>query len=146
MKLYHGTSASVARGALSFGIQTREDSGVESLWEECPSRADIVYLTSAYAPYFGLHAAAAAGEKELGLVEVELDDLWEPALVPDEDFVEQATSQSGAPANPEGSMEERTKYFRDHIEDYARTTGGPHWIDSGRSGAWGASTGRTCLV
>lgn len=102
MKLYHGTSEAVARAALTDGLLPREESGIESLWEECPSREDLVYLTVAYAGYFAAHAG---GGGRWGIVEVDTDLLpeGEDLLVPDED---------------EG-MAERTRWFRDRLGMFA---------------------------
>ncbi|MGW8177299.1 MAG: hypothetical protein ACWGQW_00660, partial [bacterium] len=58
MKLYHGTSARVARKAGQQGLKPRGKR--KSNWD-VPSRSDLVYLTLAYAAYF---AAVASKPKE----------------------------------------------------------------------------------
>jgi len=118
--LYHGTSETIARQALTQGLLPRDFSGVESVWSDCPSCPDYVYLTTAYAPYFALNAS----DDKLGIVEIDLDCLDPDELYPDEDFLEQATRGKG-PA-PEGlTMEERTEWFRDNLVNFQR-----YWADS----------------
>jgi hypothetical protein len=109
MKLFHGTSAVVARQAKIEGLKPRGDR--DGNWDECPSRSDLVYLTTAYAPYF---AFCTKDADEFGIVEVDADLLDETLLLPDEDFMEQATR-----GQFEGSMEERTMMFRDNLEEFA---------------------------
>jgi hypothetical protein len=122
MLIYHGTSEAVARAALEDGLLPREEAEVESNWEEHPSRADMVYLTRAYAPYFAL-CAAEPGEK-WGMVEIDTslivpdgfdDPTLEEFLFPDEDFLEQI-SRSGNSDCPEGlDLTARTTWFREHL-------------------------------
>jgi len=118
MKLYHGTSASVARLAVRQGLRTRKSTGVAGNWDKCPSRPDQIYLTNAYAGYFA-GCAAEKGEA-WALIEVETDRLDEDAFVPDEDFLEQMTRMTGASMRdlglPDGSgVLQRTGWFRKHI-------------------------------
>lgn len=110
MKLYHGTSAGVARLSLTEGLVPRGER--KSNWE-IESRDDLVYMTAAYAPYFALCTEDA---DEFGIIEIDTDLLDSSLFLPDEDFMEQATRDIGF---PEGSMEERTQYFRDHLEEFA---------------------------
>jgi len=117
MKLYHGTSATSARSASTSGLHPRGDN--VGNWEENPSRDDCVYLTSAYAPYFALCAAAYSNDL-LGIVEVDTDLLLQDRLLPDEDFLEQATRKG---ANDD--MQGRTAMFRDNLEYYQE-----HWENS----------------
>lgn len=123
MFLYHGTSEEIAINSLTDGLLPRCDSGAESLWEDCPSLPDFVYLTAAYAAYFA--ANAAIKNKRWGIVEVDINCLDEDQMYPDEDFLEQATrGQSGLA--PDGlSMKERTEWFRDHIWGFQE-----YWRDS----------------
>lgn len=117
MKLYHGTSAKALDSILSQGLLPREKS--KGNWEHtiC-SRDDCVYLTSIYAPYFGINAAE---DNQFSILEVETDFLEYDFLLPDEDFLEQATRGQ----EPKASMEERTKFFRDSLHLYAE-----HWEKS----------------
>jgi hypothetical protein len=137
MKLYHGTTADVARLALDEGLCPRGVSGVTGNWEHTvPSASDRVYLTSAYAPYF----AAAAQPEELsmadqrwGVVEIEtdlleLDDDGQPlCLCPDEDWLEQG-SRGEIPKDHVfrdiglqhcKTMEERTTLLREYAPAFA---------------------------
>lgn len=90
MKVYHGTSIDNLNSILSDGLKPRKKK--KGNWKDYPSRTDMVYLTTAYAPFF----AASAGSKETfgkGLIlEIDYDQLDPLNLYPDEDFVAQAIS------------------------------------------------------
>ena len=121
MKVYHGTSESVARAAMTEGLKTRDELGIKSHWDQCPSRGDLVYLTQAYAGYFGFAASEPGGK--IGILEIDLDLLDADLVLPDEDFIEQGTrghddqwqdhiireSLRGL------DMAQRTEFFRDNL-------------------------------
>jgi hypothetical protein len=89
MKLYHGTSAAYLESILKHGLRPRRKQ--KSNWDEYPSRPDMVYLTTAYAPYF-------AYAHDLGnplIVEIDTKQLPQGGFMPDEDFVQEALRQSG---------------------------------------------------
>lgn len=111
MKLYHGTALRHLEGIRQHGLIPRGEG--PGNWPEFPSRDDLVYLTTAYAPHF---AKCAAQDKEPWvIIEIESDNLPEP-LLPDEDFLEQATRND---ENLKGrSLAERTEFFRNNIQDY----------------------------
>lgn len=117
MRLYHGTSAEIARRALEEGLLPRDHSGVDSHWTECPSREDLVYLTTAYAGYFACQATEEL--EHWGIIEIDTDLLPEFAeyLVPDEDWLEQSCRQ--APDLPPEyevlDMQGRTAYWRERL-------------------------------
>ena len=120
MKLYHGTSESVARVAIREGLWPRALTGGESLWERTvPSNSQLVYLTSSYPAYFAANASKE-GER-WAIIEVDTDLLDEDNLHPDEDAIEQSTRRvertgfDELDAIPAGNMKERTIWFRDHI-------------------------------
>jgi hypothetical protein len=118
MKLYHGTSERAARLALQHGLLPRDESGVESNWEDNPSGEGYVYLTAAYASYFAL-SACEEGER-CAIIEIDTDLLpcEDDYLVPDEDFLEQATRGQELPEEwgvNGASMEARTKWFRENL-------------------------------
>lgn len=121
MRLYHGTTESVARKAMTEGLLTREDrGGVDGdRWEGCPSSEKHVYLTAAYAAYFA-SVACGDGDERLAIIEIDTDLLPDGTgdLMPDEDFLEQATRGQAPPQDwdlPAEGMEERTKWFRDRL-------------------------------
>lgn len=109
MKLYHGTSESVARLALVNGLRPRGRK--RGNWKRMPSGKDRVYLTTAYALYFAANMTKE-GER-WAVLEIDTDKLIRTNLVPDEDFLEQGTRLSQKYVK--GTMEERTKFFRDNI-------------------------------
>ena len=128
MKLYHGTSESAAKVALVEGLIPRGWRGASSVWEGCPSHPDCVYLTTAYAGYFAMNATPH--KERWAIMEIDTDQLPQEAiLVPDEDFLEQATRGHPKPADwgfPEdASMEERTAWFREHLFSFSHL-----WKDS----------------
>lgn len=110
MKLYHGTSAAVARRALFGGVEPRGDR--KSTWSVASAK-DRVYLTDSYALYF---AANASGEEDWGIVEIDTTKLYTGNLCPNEDFLEQATREQPNSGCPKGlrTMIQRTKWFRKH--------------------------------
>ena len=121
MKVYHGTTEAVARQAVTESLKPRGESGADTNWENCPSRSDLVYLTVAYAGYFGI-AASEPGTK-IGILEIDLDLLDQSLLLPDEDFIEQGTrghdDQWQDPLIRESirdlDMGQRTEFFRDNL-------------------------------
>lgn len=120
MKLYHGTSERVARLALQEGLLPRDESGVESHWEDCPSGEEYVYLTVAYAGYFAMQATDRDEDGRWAIIEIDTDLLpdGDAHLYPDEDFLEQATRRQELPEDwgiNGASMEDRTKWFREHL-------------------------------
>ncbi len=129
MKLYHGTRESVGRLALTEGLKPRSATGEEGNWEHTVgSSPNHVYLTTAYAGHFA-NAATPDGERWC-VIEVETGRLDPRLFRPDEDWMEQGT-RGGVAAEaleaiyPEsvdvihGTMEERTKFFRDRLDDCA---------------------------
>ena len=140
MKLYHGTCERVARIAMEHGILPRFDSGAPSHWDDCPSSDEHVYLTVAYAPYFAMGATHIEGDGRWAIIEIDTDLLpyGEDGLVPDEDFLEQATrspedrqriqelsESSDWTLHADADMVERTRWFREHLHWFA-----DHWEDS----------------
>jgi hypothetical protein len=117
MKLYHGTSADVARKALDEGLRPRASTGNASQWTECPSREDLVYLTTAYAGYFACNATNELEHWGIVEVDTELLDNFAEGLVPDEDWLEQACRR--APDLPPEyevlDMVGRTAYWRERL-------------------------------
>ena len=111
--LYHGTSTKYLDDILKQGIKPRYDK--ESIWEDNPSRPDMVYLSSAYAVYFSQVASNRLGGKPV-VFEVKVDT---KRLYPDEDFLEQITR-----VDPEWKdtlslgMEERTAWFKNNMLEY----------------------------
>jgi len=112
MLLYHGTSAAYLESILKEGLKPRSVTK-NSNYQLHPSREDCVYLTDAYAPYFAAVASDKHGKWLLVEVDVSIED-----LLPDEDFIEQATRGIKGHLH-DLSMLERTKYYRDKLENYA---------------------------
>jgi hypothetical protein len=127
VKLYHGTAGENVPAILKRGIKPRRATRKNNWKHSVASHEHAVYLTSAYAGYF---AHQAAKTSKLGIIEVDTDQLDPDLLRPDEDFLEQAT-RSGKTSNTEleqlkqASMNERTAWFRVHLDEYAEA-----WEDS----------------
>lgn len=121
MKLYHGTTEAVARAAFKNGLQPRAHTGADSNWKDNPSSPDLVYLTTAYAPYFAM--AACENGESWGIVEVDTTDLETARFQPDEDFIEQASR--GNELIPVSGIVERTAWVRYRLDNFAH-----HWRDS----------------
>lgn len=99
MKLYHGTTSRWLQKILAKGIHPRGKR--KSIWDQYPSRTDMVYLTTAYPLYFAINAIED-NEKSL-IVEIDSDLLDQSLLYPDEDFITQVYMQQG-PAELELSV------------------------------------------
>lgn len=141
MKLYHGTTGAVARASLTEGLKCRALTGVDSNWEQNPSAADRVYLTSVYAPYFAMCAQTdAIHDQEWGLIEVDTGKLNGWYLVPDEDYLEQVTRVMPVDGHQEfygrldktarhallrGDVKARTAWFRANVKHF-----GHMWTNS----------------
>lgn len=83
--LYHGTSSKNIGRILNDGISPRGDLGVESTWDEHPSKEDKAYLTTAYAFFFAINAAS--DEEKAVVFEIDETRLDTSNLYPDEDFI-----------------------------------------------------------
>ncbi len=112
MKLYHGTSERYLQQILRDGLQPRGE--LDGNWEKCPSRSDCVYLTVAYAPYYGFFTANE--EEQIVIVEVDSNLLKRGNLLPDEDYIAQATEKDAIPGE---TLEERTIWVRDRLHTFA---------------------------
>ncbi len=117
MKLYHGTSIQAAYRIRDEGLRPRGRR--IGNWKYNPSKKNAVYLTRLYAGYF----AFCASKGSWGLIEVETDLLDPDLLRPDEDFLGQVYMQQ----NPHANLEEVTKEFVKHLDDYSNV-----WEDSVR--------------
>lgn len=132
MKLYHGTTEGVARKAIKEGLKPRIATGRSNWKHTVESNPSMVYLTSAYAPFFGLQAAKGLVDDEnpeedfkFGLVEVDTDLLDKKWLMPDEDFIEQATRKQTNSIIKGASMHQRTEWVRNNIHLFQE-----HWETS----------------
>ena len=114
--VYHGTSESAARRALKKGILPRDMSGKRGNWKHTvDSNPSMVYLTTAYAPYFA-SATTNLDRERPAIVEVNLDALDQVKLYPDEDFIEQALR--GKKLGASADIHKRNLYVIKHIEEY----------------------------
>jgi hypothetical protein len=114
--LYHGTNAKNLNSILSKGIQPRGKNGGN--WESFPSRPDMVYLTTAYAPFFAIQSCKK-GEKAL-ILEIDMGKLKSRNLFPDEDFIAQAVA-----IQTNQAIEDVHEGICESLEDYRH-----HYIDS----------------
>jgi hypothetical protein len=118
MKLYHGTTERIGRLALKEGLRPRKLTGKSNWKHTVESHPSLVYLTTAYAPYYALQVVKG---KKISIVEIETDLLDEFKMRPDEDFMEQATRLDKK--NDAGiigkTINERTEYIRNHLEEFS---------------------------
>lgn len=108
MKLYHGTLLKHLPSIQRDGIRPRGKR--KGNWKEYPSRHDMVYLTSAYAPFFAM--CANAGGDPL-VLEIDTDILDKTNFYPDEDIISQSISQ-----NEKKPLKEVHKQVREHLTAY----------------------------
>lgn len=120
--LYHGTTFKIFDQIKKNGIVPRRTSKLKGNWSHTvSSNREAVYLTNAYPWHFA--ASAVSNQKEKGLLlEINQSKLFPWKLIPDEDFLEQATrGKNGldvfdlAPTN--GTMKERTTFYRKKAKD-----------------------------
>lgn len=121
MILYHGTNSRVWRKIEEGrGIEPRAMTYVEGNWDKHPSHRMCVYLTDCYALYFAAMSCKEDGDRPV-VVEVEVE---QDKLLPDEDFMEQATRK----ARPDGcpkEMADATEWFRERLQalpDFAQNS------------------------
>lgn len=131
MKVYHGTSERFLNRISQMGIMPRKLTGNSNFKHSIESHPGVVYLTNAYAVYFGLGVVNQVGEhfERIAILEVDTD-LLEPAkLVADEDALEQMSRHTpGGDGLPPGwSMKQRTRYYRDNLKRYAKNGFGFEW-------------------
>ena len=111
MILYHGTSERHVERILKEGLRSRKHTKMESNFTKHPSHTEMVYLSNCYAPYF---AANASKDGRWAIIEVDVD---EGNLLPDEDFLEQASR--GTHRIQTLSLEECTSEYKEHLFEYA---------------------------
>lgn len=123
MRLYHGTTASAVEKIMAEGLRPRRHHGASNWRHTIESHEDAVYLSTAYAPYFGIVAANEEAERRddgavprVAVLEIETDYLDPARLVADEDAVEQILRRQKTPANyTQAVMIDRTKKIRDQM-------------------------------
>lgn len=122
MKLYHGTSLRKAARIMDVGLEPRRSKSGN--WQHTmPSRTDCVYMTVAYAMYFALNACKVHSEHPV-VFEIDTLQLNPFSLLPDEDYLEQATRRVEGKAHIDLPPEEikgmaaRTRWFRERLHNY----------------------------
>jgi len=116
VKLYHGTSGSGIGSIIKSGIRPRGRR--RGNWKQYPSRADMVYMTTAYPLWFAIQSVS---EKcEAVVLEVDSDRLDERLMHPDEDFIAQAVA-----SHKKCGVESIHDEIRKTLEHYQE-----HWKDS----------------
>lgn len=116
MKLFHGTNASRVPAILEHGLRSRGRR--RGNWKDFPSRHDMVYLTEAYACYYGFQAADK--DEGVAVFEIDLDRLDHSLLYPDEDFIAQVLAHQRGE-----SLEKVHREVRRRLAGYQH-----HWRDS----------------
>jgi len=120
--LYHGTALRHLPGIRREGIKPRGK--LKGNWKHSVvSNPDNIYLTTAYPLYFA-HNATKGDDDALMVLEIESEKLNLLNILPDEDFLEQAT-RKGGPAPLDKSMKVRTHWYRRRLESFCHL-----WKDS----------------
>ena len=116
--LYHGTSETAARAAISDGLKPRSAINRKGNWEHTiDSHPDCVYLTDIYSPYFA--ATSSYLDDKWAMTEIDVAKLKKSLFRPDEDCMEQGTrNMKNRFDGGKLTMTERTRYFRDHQDEY----------------------------
>lgn len=110
-KLYHGTRSSVLQDIQRKGLVPRAVSGSSNWSHSVESRADAVYLTTAYALYY---AVACEAKGLPALLEIDTSKLNPLLFASDEDGVAQLRD-GRAQAGVNATLDEATVYWRDRI-------------------------------
>lgn len=125
MKLYHGTNAANLDAIRKRGIEPR-GKRIGNWRHTVLSHPDCVYLTSAYAIYYGGCATKVHGnpDAKIAVLEIDTGRLDPFKLYPDEDFLMHATSESDLPhhAPKDRPMQYRTRWYRRRLREFAE-----HW-------------------
>lgn len=117
MKLYHGTTETVAKKVIFEGLKPRIMVGKSNWNHTVKSNPSLVYLTSVYAPFFSI--CSAKQNESLGIVEVDIEKLDPKWMRPDEDFIEQASRYApNLVPNAGKGLINRTKYVKKHIDEF----------------------------
>ena len=116
MRLFHGTSTKKLDQILKNGLTPRGRK--KSNWKDYPSAKDRVYLTKAYALFFG---SLAAQEDDSEGVVLEVSGIDIGKLVPDEDALAQAKF-TDLPVLDTMTLKQRTRYWRDNAPKYTCLT------------------------
>lgn len=119
VKLYHGTSETVAREAMRVGLKPRSHTGKNNWRHSIESHPNLVYLTVAYAPYFAANAVGQSQSRP-AIIEVETDLLNRTRLRPDEDFVAEALQQQQGAVRGQNEFRKLTREVLSSIDGYAR--------------------------
>ena len=77
------------RQAKTEGLRPRKLTGKSNWKHIVESNPSLIYLTTAYAPYYALCAVDGNKGEKIAIVEIETDLLNESNFRPDEDFIEQ---------------------------------------------------------
>lgn len=112
--LYHGTSAAFIDAIMRDGIRPRLDTGGSNWEHTVESRADAVYLTSAYPFYF----AEQACKNDEDLAIIELGNINRSFLIADEDVLAQVGTKEHRQWR-ELTLFERTRKYREVSHRYS---------------------------
>ena len=121
VKLYHGTSETIGRQAKAEALRPRKMTGKSNWKHIVESNPSLIYLTTAYAPYYALHAVNGNKGEKISIIEIETDLLDQSKFRPDEDFIEQATrlDKKNTVGIRGKTTNQRTKYIRNHLDDFS---------------------------
>lgn len=116
--LYHGTSETAAKAAISDGLKPRSAINHKGNWEHTiDSHPECVYLTDIYSPYFA--ATSSYLDDKWAMVEIDVSKLKKSLFRPDEDCMEQGTrNMKNRFDDGKLDIHERTMYFRDRQDDF----------------------------
>ena len=125
MNLYHGTTETIAKEVLEEGLLPRGMDRAGNWGHTVDSRTDAIYLSDIYSVYFAQHSLSIKKLDAVrgAILEVPIGGLDLDLLMPDEDFLEQASRESDIPGVPnadESTMLKRTEFFRSvaHTDDW----------------------------
>ncbi len=92
--LYHGTAAINIPGIEQDGIRPRGHG--QGNWAKLPSHPDMIYLSTAYAPYFAVAACENMDDTIGAILEIDARELDRTRLYPDEDFIREVLTDDSA--------------------------------------------------
>ena len=98
MKIYHGTSERYLPKILREGLKPRKP-GTVGNWDKAISGYGRVYLSSAYALFYAMHAVSRSADRAV-VLKIDADKMDPTRFLPDEDWLKQLLPTESSSTTP----------------------------------------------